>query len=139
MTGISSSMRCWVVPPCSNDHKYHHDNFACDTRYLFPSTTAYYVTTQTILSTPGSLAMFRRLGDIQTNLFTNLRPNLEYCFQLPPRESPSMIRIYFPSKKSGNGSPKWSYASAGFHDFAVTNHIDGFKSTMNASMMFPLE
>ena len=108
-------------PSCSNDHKYHHDNFACDTRYLFPSTTAYYVTTQTILSKPGSLAMFRRLGDIQTNLFRNLKPNLEYCFQFPPHESPSMIRIYFSSKKSGNGSPKWSYASADFHDFAVTN------------------
>ena len=71
-------------PPCSNDHKYHHDNFACDTRYLFPSTTAYYVATQTILSKPGSLAMFRRLGDIQTNLFRNLKPNLEYCWQFPP-------------------------------------------------------
>ena len=43
------------------------------------------------------------------------------------------------AKRAEMESPKWSYASADFHDFAVTNHIGGFKSTMNASMMFPLE
>ena len=41
-------------------------------------------------------------------------------------DSPSMIRIYFP-KKNGNGSPKWSFASADFQKCVVINHIGGFK------------
>ena len=37
-----------------------------------------------------------------------------------------MIRIYFPKNK-GNRSQMEQRASADFHDFAVINHIGGFK------------
>ena len=71
--------------PCSNDHKYYHDNSACDARYLFPSTTAYYVTTQTILSKPGSFAMFRRcVGDIQNQLIQEFKTQLRVLLPISP-------------------------------------------------------